>query len=494
MKEKVFRLLKTYPLFVLLLPVFFVIHGYNNFYPLVPLRESLTLMIFYTGAALILYAMSRLFFRSWHKSALFVFLVFCSNFFFGPVHDWLRSSFPGSLFTRYSFLLPLLLFFFITLAVVLKKKSNPLNRVIFYLNFLFLVLPAYDIIQLAIKKTKTAAADGLQKDGFKNCVDCNKPDIYLILADEYAGSKQLKDVFNFDNSAFENELKKRGFRIVDSSLSNYNYTMFSAPSLLNMDYLSGIEGRNRSVHDRGISTEVMKNNRVFRFFELAGYETYNYSIFDIKGQPSFAQSSFLPVQTRPLVSQTFLYRIQRDLWFHLVTDLKSVKAERSLRYLDKTNNEKFLELTKKTARTKTAKPKFVYTHLMMPHYPYYFDKDGRETEYRYLAEEYGTDDNRYISYLQYCNRVFLNLIDELNTASAQKPVILFISDHGFKSFKNNVRNESCFLNFNALSLPDTSYALFYKGLSNVNHFRILLNSRFGQQLPLLKDSVSFIIE
>ena len=46
----------------------------------------------------------------------------------------------------------------------------------------------------------------------------NKPNIYFIILDEYAGFTQLKNDFNFDNSNFKAELEKRDF-FVDKNIT-----------------------------------------------------------------------------------------------------------------------------------------------------------------------------------------------------------------------------------------------------------------------------------
>jgi len=490
MKINLANILKTYPLFVFLLPLFFVLHGYNVFYPLIPASDLLLLTCLYLAGAILLFFLFWLIYKKWNKAAILAFVLQSFNFFFGPVHDFLKGSFFG----RYSFLLPFILILSIIIFLVLRKTTHRFIKVTQYLNLLLILLCIIDIISI-LSKSSFSKPTALPDDNTLTiCQDCPKPDIYYIIADEYGGLSQLKSLFNFDNIGFENELRKRGFHIIENSKSNYNYTIFSAPSILNMDYLSGIEGINRSVKDKRLTSEIMKNNRVVRFLKRQGYEIFNHSIFDLDGLPAQNHGSILPAPTRPLQSQTLLYRLQKDLWYHLVTTLKISAAEKALIYQDKRNNELFIELTSKTAKVETNKPKFVYTHLMMPHYPYYYNKDGKETSYEFLHDEYAADGTRYTSYIQYCNTLFLQFIDELKSASRKPPIIIFMSDHGFKSFKNNANDSSSFFNLNAVFLPDSSYAGFYKGMSNVNQFRVLLNTEFRQKLPMLKDSVSFITE
>src|SRR5260370_113465 len=60
---------------------------------------------------------------------------------------------------------------------------------------------------------------------------------YMILADEYAGNSETKNILGHDNSAFTNALSQRGFHVVENSSSNYISTPFSMASILNMSYL-----------------------------------------------------------------------------------------------------------------------------------------------------------------------------------------------------------------------------------------------------------------
>lgn len=46
-----------------------------------------------------------------------------------------------------------------------------------------------------------------------------------------------------------------------------------------------------------------------------------------------------------------------------------------------------------------------------------------------------------------------------------------------------------FYNLNAVYLPQKSYSGWYNGINNVNQFRVLLNTLFHQQMPLLADSI-----
>lgn len=324
---------------------------------------------------------------------------------------------------------------------------------------------------------------------FVVCDSCKKPDIYLVIADGYPGKQVLNNFFNFDNSSFETELKKRNFQVIENTTSNYTFTMFSMASMFNMNYLKNVSGKINSKTDWPMVFKALKQSNVLQFLSTNGYQFYNYSIFDFHENPSLISTTSVSRKTKPITSQTFLYRLNRDLGYHLVTRLGINLNPKRLISQDLNNNNKFYKLTAEIAKKTVGKPKFVYTHLLMPHHPYYFDSSGQALSFKKLTYENAFDRTSFISYLKYSNRKFIELIDHIRTSTTTPPIIILMSDHGFREFGEEVDRKYRFMNLNAVLLPDSNYSGFYNGQSNVNQFRIILNSQFGQHLPLLKDSM-----
>jgi hypothetical protein len=130
----------------------------------------------------------------------------------------------------------------------------------------------------------------------------------------------------------------------------------------------------------------------------------------------------------------------------------------------------------------------------MPHWPYFFTRTGIEIPVEKLTEEFIMDKKAYIEYLQYANEKLLALVDFIRKNSTRPPVIMLLGDHGYRQLKDDVEEKYHFMNLNAVYFPDGNYTAFYDGMTNANQFRVTLNSLFGQKLPLLKDSTSFIKE
>lgn len=99
-------LITRYPLFLYLLPVFFVVHGFTENYDFVPAKDALLLAGLYIISSLIISLVFWLLYRNFTKANLAAFLVMAFHFFFGTVYDSLGKLFPGSFISKYSFILP----------------------------------------------------------------------------------------------------------------------------------------------------------------------------------------------------------------------------------------------------------------------------------------------------------------------------------------------------------------------------------------------------
>jgi hypothetical protein len=407
------------------------------------------------------------------------------------VHDTLKKLFHGAFITKYIIILPAVLLGFILLIILLKKSRSNFQRVRYYLNVLLVVLLVADILILTTKiLTKKKPSYDLP-EGFVSCDTCKKPDVYFILADEYAGNEELKSLFGFDNSAFLSQLESIGFHVIPNSRSNYNYTPFSVASILNMKYLD-LKGKDRAQPDLTYCYEAIRDNRLLKFLEHEGYDFYNYSVFDFEGQPARVRETFLPVKTRLITAQTFLHRFDKEIRFNLVSRWKSRKNLEILTYASNNNNTNIYNLTWKRAEEQSLKPRFIYAHLMMPHYPYYFDKNGNERPFEELQEGKQVDTKAYVEYLQYSNSRLFALVDHILKSSARPPVIILMGDHGFRHFLKPVDFKYYFENLATIWLPSKNYSAFPDSLTSVNFLRTMLNTSFGQQLPMLKDSSTYL--
>jgi len=483
--------IKTKPLFLLFFPIFFVFHGFTVYYDSVPVGEALWLTLQYIGISILIAGLLWLLYRDIIKASVAALLIMAFHFFFGNFLDFLKDHFPQNVL-RYRYIFALSIFIFLFLFIWLKKRKKSLFMFTFYLNVLLAILIIVDagwlIAKIPIAREKKIFRP--EAEGFITCDTCLKPDIFFIIPDQYAGYTALKDVFDFDNVDFENELKARRFHIAKKSISNYDFTPFSVASTLNMDLLSLKKGP-QNYSTVGYSYEVIRNSRVLKFLSSNGYRFYNCSIFDFDDQPAHKYAAFLPYGIKLVTAQTLTTRVTDDFRQDILDGKLGLKnLQKKIAYDNLHFNDEIMDFTAKVAAEKINEPKFVYTHLMMPHFPYYFDSKGDPLPIEKLGGLNRTNANDYTEYLQYSNKRLLMLIDNILNGSVSPPLIIVLSDHGFRHSEKKVDPAYDFINLNAVYFPDGNYSRFYDGISNMNQFRLVFNQYFGQQLPMLKDSTT----
>jgi hypothetical protein len=127
-------------------------------------------------------------------------------------------------------------------------------------------------------------------------------------------------------------------------------------------------------------------------------------------------------------------------------------------------------------------PKFVYAHIIAPHDPYVFDRDGNPVD---IAEPMD-DATFYAGYrdeLVYLNRRVLAVIETILQNSTTPPVIIIQGDHGPGRSSNLDRHKI----LNAYYLPGVPAEQLYPGITPVNSFRLVFDSYFEAGLGLLDD-------
>lgn len=477
---------------LILLPLFFISHGYTEFFPIIPFLESVELFVLYLIAGIGIALISRPLLKSWPKAYLFAFFTLSINFFFGAVQDRFRLSFPGAWINKYSVLLPIVAIQLIAVGFLLKKKRTITPRTISFINLVLITLILFDLGTGLIHRNSFMSSRSSIK--FLQDIKIPKdslPDIHLIIADEYPGQIVFDNYLHHSNDSFLAELKSRGFFIANQAFSNYNFTEFSTASIFNMDYLKKIEGRDVSLHHLGYCDETIKSSPFVQHLYSLGYDFNNHSIFDFLGHPSPVIPMLLPGRTKPITEQTLISRIRKDLGYHFYTDLPWMSDWFDLPGTNLRNNLKIYNLSIEKASITHSNPTFTYTHLLMPHSPYYFKATG---EIRPRSEWNRRDDQALLEYIQYSNQELLKLVDSIRVNSNRPVAILLIGDHGLRTYSKSVPRINYFNTLVSVLLPNKKYDQFYSNISHVNLLRATLNSIFNEQLPRLKDSTIFLRE
>ena len=132
-------------------------------------------------------------------------------------------------------------------------------------------------------------------------------------------------------------------------------------------------------------------------------------------------------------------------------------------------------------------PKFVFAHILKPHFPATFDRYGNYIVGQSIHDQFNdrhdaSVPNAYVGQLIFVNSLALKMIDSIIQNSVSEPVIVVAGDHG----RHHDRYTGYFV-LAAFHLPDGGEAAVYPSISSVNHFRTILNYYFELEIELLED-------
>ena len=459
--------------------------------------------------------------RDWHRSAAACTALIVVLFGYGHV----AGAIDGRLDDRVMFGVAAVLA--ASIAVLIVHLGASAVRLAPFLNLMAAALLVFPIATLVTEAATAQRQPTLHRpEGVENLaahllpsglpdVSGKRPDIYYIILDAYARNDALLHLKNFDNSDFLRELEQRGFYVATEATSNYNHTIQSIPSSLNMAYLDGLGGRIPSSRDDLI--DISRSHALAAILRALGYEYIHldsgYMATD--GSPladrvvsftpsgtlvrvesgdqsgSGAETSLLRLSApfiQGIVQTTALAPIfpQRIL-FGESSPYKWYSSHRALRMFEFLSN-----------RTESDVPRFVFAHILKPHLPAAFDQHGN-----YLDGDPGFDDSHdpsvssaYIGQLLYVNKLVLDMIDSMLQPDAEPPIIVIAADHGDTDGRHHeysVRAKHSHSILNAVHLPYGGSTGLYPSISSVNVFRYILDYYFDLGLGLIDDR-SFELE
>jgi hypothetical protein len=325
------------------------------------------------------------------------------------------------------------------------------------------------------------------------CIECEKPDIYYIIFDSYTSSGLLKTEFGYDNSSIDNYLKETGFRIITDSRCNYNLTPFSISSIFNMKYLDNADTSNiLRLKDYLPAVDRVYYTRLFPTLTKQGYRIYNHSTFNFEGHRSTVPPFDLWKIKNIYQQFNIIKKTHNETGWHFPSwlNIHIGKKENYINNRDRHDSIALKHLYQTIADTASPQPKFVYTHFFLPHSPYSYDSLGNKIRLAYnLSPE--EDKQAYVQQLVYVNRIMKEIVEAIKTQSKKNTVIIIQGDHGYRFF-DLAKKADEFPNFNAIYFPDRNYDLLYDSMSGVNTFRVVFNTFFKQNDPMLPTQTYFL--
>lgn len=439
----------------------------------------------------ILFSLAIFAFFSWkvkdkYKAALLCALFFLFFFAYGHVYDLIEGvKLFGLTIGRHRFLLVVWVIVFAASSFWLYKRARDLASFSRIMNVTSIILLAIPSVQIGLfewnryRSTSDLANDSVIITGDTDKSSGQLRDVYYIILDGYPRQDALLQYSGFDNSDFINQLEDLGFYVPTCSQSNYGITQLSLASSLNMLYVDEMGTDTSSVN----LNDKIANSDVRAFLEDLGYKTV--SLESGIWFTEFRNADYFISQDRPVVSSFFDFThlsefevvYVRTTLLRLVDEAKAAWLDTLFQNPRKQLYERIVfEFDQLDRVADIPGPKFVFVHILAPHTnETIFTADG-EFEYspvNLVEEKKGAE-------FTYLNARTIEAVQSILAGSDIPPIIIIQGDHGLNT-------EVRLANLIAYYFPDGGSRVLYPTVTPVNNFRLVFNTYFGQDYPLLPD-------
>ena len=421
-----------------------------------------------------------------YKAALLCAWFMLFFFAYGHVYGSLEGlKILGAVVGRHRYILPLWLLLFGAGGWWIYRQAGRIGSLNGILNLASIVLLIIPVIQIGVfewHRHRTVTGTGsVPKPSLMQGVPAvskdQMPDVYYIILDGYPRQDMLLKYHKVDISNFIRNLEAIGFYIPSCSQSNYAMTNLSLASSLNMNYL---EGLNQNIHAIDLPKSII-DSRMRQFLQGLGYKTVSFDsgIWFTELQ----DADYYVYENQPIVNSFFDFkRLSEFEVLFLRTTVLLTLEESKAAWLDtltqnprKVGYDRILfEFDQLERSPALPEPKFVFVHIVAPHSPpFMFNADGALIESNSTYQGLGDE-------LQYLNKRTLEAVQAIISKSKNPPVIIIQGDHGLD-------NEVRMANLIAYYFPNGGAKVLYPTITPVNSFRLVLDTYFGQKLPLLPD-------
>lgn len=415
-------------LYPILTGILFLVNELRNNAIFYTLQENVSLMLIILAFTFGVDLLSRKLIKDKTKAALIATPFIMINLFYQDIFLILSGqrkliSFDNLISTSHPevIIIPLILIVWLSFTFFILRTKRIRTGINIYFNLIFLAFILIEVTKAAIIPVpQIKLADN---ESFPVNTDLSpeqKPDIYYIILDSYTSSESLKKYWKYDNSGFEDSLKKIGFTIAPKSKADFALTEYCLASYLNSTSLL-LDTAKHHYNERNL-LQLIRNNRLYDWLNANKYNCYNFSLFDSFGTKKYYD--FLPYNH--FLGRTFWY-INLLKFYHFLIPSSSISY---------TNLNIFHELDQ-LAAVRQNNPIFVYAHVMMPHTPYFFNEHGKP----YKANSSLSDTQKYLGQLIFTDSLTLKTINYILSSSKRKPIIVIQGDHGCRSRIDLTKNE-----------------------------------------------------
>ena len=305
--------------------------------------QDILISLAIVSVSIIIWIVIRKIIKNGNKAALITGVGVVFFFYFGYVQDALKGILVSNIpVNKTSILVPISIIIFIIFTIYFIKSKNNFESIIKIANVVSITLILVVCVQFIIPG---ASAE--------------KPNVYHIILDEYTDNEILTKKFGYNNEKFLEFLNNNGFYMHDKLFSTFGGTVKELNVILNMEYPKKLRWMSEDY-------ESLNNNKVMSIFSNQDYSVIetnsmmrwkNFSDVDTKlcYDTNFINSEFLDQVLGKSIIRYFLEKYQQDTRRDTIRCTFNVLNEITL---------------------KTDGPKYVFSHVYVPHPPFLFGPNG----------------------------------------------------------------------------------------------------------------------
>ncbi len=456
----------------------------------IQISEAVRSLIFSLLGAVAILLLARLALREWHKAAFATTLLLGLFFTYGHVYNFLEPlSLMGMQIGRHRLLIPLWLGLSLLGLWWITRKGRNFQGFTRPLNIIAAIALIFPLAQLGlfgfrtIEVTSQVTAGVQETSRLRLPQNQPAPDIYYIILDGYSRDDMLAKFYDLDNKPFLNQLEALGFYVARCAQSNYAQTQLSLSSSLNYNYLDALDPRYTPGNTSRVGLpDLIQHSAVRSALEGLGYYTVAFATgFDATQLTDAKQFLSARQETGPNDFENLFLRTTAARVLMEGVAFLNVKPDWEAR--DQAHREQVLfTLSELRQMPELPGPKFVFAHIVIPHWPHVFGPNGEP------VHVHPDSVTGYRNQVIYINKQILPILSDIISRSATPPVIVIQGDHGAVIESPQIRMPI----LNAYYLPGGDQTL-YESISPVNSFRLILDHYFGDNLSFLQDTSYYSI-
>ena len=419
--------------------------------------QDILISLAIVSVSIIIWIVIRKIIKNGNKAALITGVGVVFFFYFGYVQDALKGILVSNIpVNKTSILVPISIIIFIILTVYFIKSKNNFESIIKIANVVSITLILVVCVQFIIPG---ASAE--------------KPNVYHIILDEYTDNEILTKKFGYNNEKFLEFLNNNGFYMHDKLFSTFGSTVKELNVILNMEYPKKLGWVSEDY-------ESLNNNKVMSIFSNQDYSVIetnsmmrwkNFSDVDTKlcYDTNFINSEFLDQVLGKSIIRYFLEKYQQDTRRDTVRCTFNVLNEITL---------------------KTDGPKYVFSHVYVPHPPFLFGPNGENVipDHREISGLQSRENPQgYVNQLIYATNEITVVIKNI-VKNDPNAIIIVQGDTGTltgtdiskKTMKEIYQAHSILYAVRIPDVEDSDYMI------PVNTYRIIFNNYFNMNYDYLE--------